>query len=547
MPQHTLDLAIPAAIIIGLALFLFGMSQLESGIRSLGYDTFKRWFSRSTSSPVSSAATGVLATAILQSSSLVSLLVLAFASAGTLPLYNAIGVILGSNLGTTVTGWMVATIGFKLSLQMLALPLMAAGGLMQLTSTRFSGLRGPGIALFGLGLIVFGLDIMKEAVAGLPQHWDLAVFRGQGLWLYFLVGMGIAALIQSSSATMMITLTALHTGLFDLSAAAALVIGADLGTTSTTALGSIGGHYIKRQLALAQFLFNAVVDLAAFFFLLPLLPVLMTALALSDPLYSLVAFHSLFNLLGLLVFLPLLKPFSHWIGGMFVKPDHADPSLTDQPVAVPDAALLATKRVLSNMRLNAVVLSLHAFQLRPEQLQLGGDLQHDLASCASEHEGMDQRYRGIKQQESELLSFSFDLQKQPLNSAQASLLERQTREARALVYSSKTLNDIRENLASLRHSKQPEIIAWYKRHLSFMKRVYSHYLTLAHEEVDSPATRERLTTQLNDNENHYRESNGTVSSMASSDKVAGIELSTMLNVNGEVHHSLKHLLQSLNA
>jgi phosphate:Na+ symporter len=545
MHPQTFDIAIPVAVIIGLSLFLFGMSQLESGIRALGYDTLKRWFSRSTATPVGSAVTGVVATAILQSSSLVSLLVLAFASAGTLPLYNGVGMLLGANLGTTVTGWMVATIGFKLSLQVFALPLMATGGLMQLTSSSFAKLRGPGIALFGLGLIIFGLDVMKGAVAELPMQWDLTVFRGQGLWLYFLVGTGIAALIQSSSATMMITLTALHAGLLDVSSAAALMIGADLGTTSTTALGSIGGHYIKRQLALAQFLFNAIVDLAAFFLLLPLLPVLLAAVSMSDPLYSLVAFHSLFNLIGLLAFMPFLKPFSNWIGHRFLKPDGVEQSLSTQPVAVPEAALLAIERVLSTMRLNAVILGLHAFKLRPEQLQLTGKMASELVSCTSDHETVDQRYRHIKQQESELLSFSFDLQSQPLTLEQVAQLERQTREARAMVYSSKTLNDIRENLVSLRHASQPEIIAWYTHHREHMKKVYRHYLTLANEGVSTPAIHETLTSQLDSNEKHYRETNEMVSSMASSDTVAGIELSTMLNVNREVHHSLKNLFLSM--
>ena len=209
-----------AMLAIGLALFLYGMSQLESGIRALGYDTFKRWLSSSSASPTGSAAMGVTVTAILQSSSLVSLLVLAFASAGVLPLYNAIGILLGANLGTTVTGWMVATIGFKLPLSAFGLPLMATGAVMQLASTRLPGLRSMGTVLFGLGLIIFGLDIMKDAVADLPRHWDLGQLKGWGPWLYFLVGAAIAALIQSSSATMMITLAALHGGLLDLSAAA---------------------------------------------------------------------------------------------------------------------------------------------------------------------------------------------------------------------------------------------------------------------------------------------------------------------------------------
>lgn len=545
MPDTAADIAIPALVAIGLLLFLYGMSLLENGIRTLGYDTFQRWLSRSTASPVGSAATGVITTAILQSSSMVSLLVLAFASAGALPLYNAIGIILGANLGTTVTGWMVATIGFKLSLQVFALPLMAAGGLAQLASGRFPKLQGPGTALFGLGLIIFGLDLMKGAVADLPQTWDLEVLKGYGLWLYFLAGIGIAALIQSSSATMMITLTALHAGLLDLSAAAAIVIGADLGTTSTTALGSIGGHYIKRQLALAHILFNIVVDLAAFFLLLPVLPTLIAWLSLDDPLYSLVAFHSLFNLIGLLAFLPLLKPFSQWLESRFRKDEASDLSLAGLTVAVPDAALLATGRLLSDMRLNAVVLSLHTFNLRPEQLQLSDELNRALGECFELHEGMDKRYDRIKGAESELLSFSFDLQEQPLNSEQVNLLERQNREARALVYSSKTINDIRENLVTLRHHKHEDILDWYKRHRGFTQTMYKRYLGLAGNERPGATIRETLSGLLGDNESHYREANETVNTMASSDRVTGIELSTMLNVNREIHHSLKNLLLSL--
>ena len=127
-------LSIPALVVMGLALFLLGMSQLENGVRSLGYHTFKRWLSNSTNSPLGSIAVGASVTAILQSSSLVSLMVLAFASASVLPLANAVCMILGANLGTTFTGWMVATIGFKLALQTFALPLMAMGAIVQLAS-----------------------------------------------------------------------------------------------------------------------------------------------------------------------------------------------------------------------------------------------------------------------------------------------------------------------------------------------------------------------------------------------------------------------------
>lgn len=539
------NLNMPVLIAIGLALFLFGMRQLESGVRALGYNTFKRWLSSSTASPVGSAATGVAVTAILQSSSLVSLLVLAFASAGALPLYNAVGVLLGANLGTTITGWMVATIGFKLSLQAFALPMMAIGAVLQLLAERRAGLRGLGIILFGLGLVIFGLDIMKDTVADLPRHWDLAVLQGHGPWLYFLVGVCIAALIQSSSATMMITLTALNAGLLDLSAAAALVIGADLGTTSTTALGSIGGHHIKRQLALAHFLFNVIVDFGAFFLLLPILPMLLALFALEDPLYNLVAFHSLFNLLGLLAFLPLLKPFSHWIGGRFLSQADTQRPLVGQPTAVPDAALVATNRVLESMRLNAVMLNLHGFHITPEQLQPGPELQEKLQACFDQHLNTEQRYQQLKRQESDLLAFSFDLQAERLDPDQAALLQHQIHQARALVYSSKTLNGIRENIIGMRHNHQHAVVELYHQHRSMVRSLYRRYLALATQEALTDTGREILADLLSENEAHYLDANQRVHTMAAEDMVSGSELSTMLNVNREIHHGLKNLLRSI--
>ncbi len=539
------SLNILAMLATGLVLFLFGMQQLENGVRALGYDTFKRWLSRSTASPLGSAGTGMFITALLQSSSLVSLLVLAFASAGVLPLYNAVGVILGANLGTTVKGWLVATIGFKLSLQALALPLMAAGAAGQLLPRGQGTARSTGILLFGLGLIIFGMDYMVRAVAGLPEQWDLAVLHGHGAWLYFLAGIAIAALIQSSSATMMMTLAALNAGLFGLPEAAALMIGADLGTTSTTLLGSIGGHPVKRRLALAHVVFNLVVDLSALLFLLPALPTLLALVELEDPLYGLVAFHSLFNLLGLAAFLPFLKPFSHWLEQRFVTAEEQERPLVGQPTDVPEAALLASARVLGDMRLGAVVLNLHGFQLRPEQLQVGEAQQQALDKVLAQHDDPEQRYQHIKRHEADLLAFSCDLQEQPLSAVQVDTLQRQVHEARALVYSSKTINDIRENLVYMRHSAQPEVLALYHAHRDFIRHLYHRYLPLAKAEDAGAARTEALAELREDNERHYRQANDSVNTMAASDSVSGVDLSTMLNVNREIHHAVKNLLLAL--
>ena len=535
------SLATPFMVMVGLMLFLYGMDRLEAGIRTAGYETFKNWISRSTASPVSSAGVGIATTAVLQSSSLVSLLVLAFASAGVLPLYNAIGIILGANLGTTMTGWIVTSIGFKLSLSQLALPAMAAGALLQLLPMRAEKLRSLGLAVFGLGLILLGLDIMKDAVATLPEKFDADVLQGHGTLVYFAAGTLIAAVLQSSSATMMLTLAALNGGLIGLSAAAALVIGADLGTTSTTALGSLTGHPIKRQLALGHVLFNIAVDLAALFILLPALPTLLALTGLSDPLYSLVAFHSLFNLLGLAVFLPVLKPYTRWLGQRFSPPGE-ETRLNAQSLEVPDAALAASARQLDAMRIEAGVLTLHLFHLRPEQLGLTGAIAQALDEHYNQRISVPDRYSMLKSAESQLLAFAMALQKGALNREQAQTLHQQIREARALVYSSKTQMDIRENIASLRHAQSDPLSRTYQTHRKFTSKVYRHYLELACSGRDDAITREEINKLLAENDRLYEQHNERIHAMTAAPVSSDPSLPSVLNVNRDMHHSIKDLL-----
>ncbi len=209
-------------------------------------------------------------------------------------------------------------------------------------------------------------------------------------------------------------------------------------------------------------------------------------------------------------------------------------------------ALMAMARVLSDMRLSSVVLGLHAFHLRPEQLQLTGTLQDDLVEQFEHHTDPRVCYTKIKQEESDLLAFSFDLQEQVLSPEQVLLLGRQTHESRALVYSSKTLQDIREDLVSLRHSAHAEVITLYKTHRNFIRGIYSRYLTLVSSSPTLHPTEQQVLAQLmDDNERHYQEANLTVHAMASTDVVGGTELSTMLNVNREMHHALKNLFLAL--
>lgn len=305
-------------LIYGLGIFLFGMNRIERSLEQASQHRLRHWLTQYTRHPLAAVAMGVAITAALQSSSLVTLLMMALASSGLVPLMNAVGVVVGANLGTTVTGWIVTTLGFKLPLSEFGIPLLGVGTLIFLIFIERPQLKAVGRFLLGLGCLLFGLDLMKSSVEHLPDIIDFVSLSGFPPFVFLLAGAALTAVIQSSSATMMITLTLLHGGLIALPDAAAFIIGADLGTTSTSALGALTGRATRKRLATAHIVFNVIIDLLAFFLLLPLLPYWLLWLNLSDPLYSLVLFHSAFNLFGLILFIPWLKPFTRWLEHLFI-------------------------------------------------------------------------------------------------------------------------------------------------------------------------------------------------------------------------------------
>ncbi|MBT8140809.1 MAG: Na/Pi symporter, partial [Gammaproteobacteria bacterium] len=283
----------------GLGLFLFAMHLIENALSTLGSKSFNNFLIRHTDKPVQSVLSGGLTTAMLQSSSLVGLLVLAFTGAGLMSLNNALGVIFGSNLGTTMTGWIVATIGFKLDLDALSLPLIALGSFFVVLSKGRK--QQVGMVLASIGLLLLGLEFMKDSVSDLKTLFDINSLRDFSAIQFLLFGAVFAAVVQSSSATMIIALAALDGGIISLPSAAAVAIGADLGTTSTIVIGATNGTPNKKRVAAAHVIFNVVTDLIAFILLMPLLQFIIW-IGIKNPLYSLVAFHTLFNLIGIILF-----------------------------------------------------------------------------------------------------------------------------------------------------------------------------------------------------------------------------------------------------
>lgn len=445
--------------IAGIALFLLALSLIEETIRRISGPRFKKLLVNHTDTPLEGIVSGTVATAILQSSSFVSLLMLAFVGARLIPLKNAIAVVIGANLGTTATGWIVATIGFKLDLEGLALPLIGIGGLLAAVIGKSSWRQYARLCM-ALGLLLLGLQYMKGAVDDVSALIDADFLDSLTALDYLLVGIVFSAVVQSSSATIVVALSALDGGVIGLADAAAIAIGADFGTTSTVLLGTIGASANKKRVALGHFVFNLITDIIGFAMRLPLLGALAW---IGDPALILVAFHSVMNLIGILVFLPFLGAFTGFLERRFVGPDRrVCRFLDDVPVSVSDAAVRAVEQEVEHLVRgvlgeNQRVLGLEQGPDRLVSSLTGGDEDQLLQS-----------YETFKELEGELLAYGLNINRAELDLGEQERLESLLRAARSAIVSLRASRDARVDLLKLvdvnpvlREEGQRRVIALY--------------------------------------------------------------------------------------
>jgi phosphate:Na+ symporter len=301
-------------ITAGVAIFLFGMLSLEEGFKTFTAGALERILKASTDKLWKSLSFGVLATSIMQSSSLVSVITISFLSAGLLTLTSGIGIVFGANLGTTTGAWLVAGFGLTVNLSAYAMPMLVFGIILIFQQAK--SLKGSGYVLAGLGFLFLGIHYMKEGFDAVGQSIDLAEYAMTGYpGVLVFAGIGIVATVvmQSSHATLVLILAALASQQISYENALALAIGSNVGTTVTAILGSLGSSTNGKRLAVAHLIFNLVTGLLAIGGIYQLMYAVEwlsghLGIASDNHTLQLAVFHSLFNLMGIVVMLPLMKP-----------------------------------------------------------------------------------------------------------------------------------------------------------------------------------------------------------------------------------------------
>jgi phosphate:Na+ symporter len=376
--------------------------MLEDGFKLFSGGFLERVLEKATGSVAKSVGFGILTTTIMQSSSLVSVIAISFLSAGLISLVAGVGIIFGANIGTTTGAWLVAGFGLKVNISAYALPMLAISIVLVFQKSKY--LRGMGYVLAGLGFLFLGIHHMKEGFEAFKDQFDLTRFAMTGflgLAVYTLVGASATVVMQSSHATMVLIITALAAGQVSYENALALAIGANIGTTITAIIGSFTANYQGKRLALAHLIFNLVTAGVALIFIGPIrisVDYVSSGVGISDTDYALklAVFHTIFNVLGVVLMLPTLRRLITFLEQTIVQPeeDLSQPKYLSEAVdEFPETTQIAMRREVQHLYDNAVELIAHGLNLSRHELFATRDIAATVAASNKPIEiDIDERY-----------------------------------------------------------------------------------------------------------------------------------------------------------
>ncbi len=467
-------------IAAGVSIFLFGMLSLEEGFKVFTGGVLERLLKKTTDKKWKSLGFGMVATSIMQSSSLVSVITMSFLSAGLIPLIAGVGIIFGANLGTTTGAWLVAGFGLKVKISAYAMPMIVFGVILIFQKAK--AFRGGGYILSGLGFLFLGIHHMKAGFETFANQFDLTAYSMTGypgVFLFVALGVLATVIMQSSHATLVIVITALGAGQVTYENALALAIGANIGTTVTAIIGSLGANVTGRQLAAAHLIFNAVTALVAIAFIYQLTGLVdemsgWIGIASDDHTMKLAVFHTVFNALGIILMLPFMNPMVRFLERVI----HPQRGAQAQPRYLTNASTELSDTVIEAMRKETVNLFEYAFaiiceglRLNPSEVVSEEDLNSVIHNSSRKDSiNIDERYKNdVKSLYSEIVIFSSKAQSQ-LTPQQTEVLYDLRNAGRSVLGAVKATKHLQKNLELSVHSDD-EVIRkeYYKIQLRLAK------------------------------------------------------------------------------
>jgi phosphate:Na+ symporter len=525
-------------MLAGIAIFLLGMNFLEDGLRQLAGRPFKLFLKKHTSSKLKAILGGAIVTAVLQSSSIVNLMVLAFTGAGVIKMQNALAVILGANLGTTISSWIIATVGFQFNIESFALPIVAIAGVVMIIVNKESRWFHWCKFLFGFGFLFLGLGFIRAGMEELVQQFDLSILEKQPAIVFVVAGLAITSLIQSSSATVAIVLSALHVEAISLFAAMAIVLGSEIGTTLKLIIASVKGLAVKKRVALGNLLFNSIVVVIILILLKPINGFISNTIGFNDNLLALVFFQTLINLSGIILFYPFLEMFGKFLERRFVDSDNETLFIHKVKVGDTELAVAALEKETQHLIYHVAGLAFAAFEKKQTpvpQLQF---------SKGFESKTLLEKYEYVKQIHGEVQQFSFQLQRSDISKEISFRIGQLITSFRNAMYAAKNIKDALPDIDQLKKSSNDLKYDFYRRTSDHVAGFFDNINEIL-ASGNAESYFEKLRTIYTSAQADYKNTMEEIYQKGMLETLTEIEFSTVVNFNREIFTLEKSIVFSL--
>jgi phosphate:Na+ symporter len=514
----------------GIAIFLLGISFLETSLKKLSGRRFKLFLRKQTSNKFKAITGGAFVTALLQSSSVVNLMVLTFVGANVLTMQNALAVTLGANFGTTLTSWIIATLGFKFNIENIALPVTGIAGIsMALFNTESRWFNWSRFFL-GFGFLFIGLGFMKTGIEELVKNVNLHEFNHSPVIIFFGIGLLITSLIQSSSATVAITLSALYTNAISFHQATAIVLGSEIGTTIKLLLAGAKGNAAKKRVAAGNFLFNTVTVLLVFIFLSPVNYLIKVAIGINDNIIGLVFFQSLINIVCIFLFFPVLGPMGRFLEKRFTQTYDDELNIHKTAIADTEVAIEALKRDSHHFNMIVLNFCLDCFVITDKPVNQKSRYKTSL-----------EEYDHIKYLHGEIHSYYIQIQKTASDNDDIEILDRLMSSVRNCMYAAKSLKDAHSDIQQLKNSSNDTKYNFYLQTREEMKK-FCRKLAHLLEAEDTSSHLNSLTDIYKSVTAGYTSTLQNLYRKGIAENVNEIEITTLINFNREIFTSFKALV-----
>jgi phosphate:Na+ symporter len=531
-------------LIAGLGMFLYGMFHLEDAIKQFEGRTFKLFLQKHTKNKLSAIFSGTIVTGVLQSSSIVNLMVLSFVGAGMLSMRNALGVALGANVGGTFNSWLVALLGFKIDIGLFTFPIIGISGIGLIVFRNKKTLYQVSKFFMGFGLLFLGLDFMKESMDSLIKEFNFNPYLSYPKIVFVLIGFIITALVQTSAATVVIVLSALYASIIPIETAVAVVLGAELGTTIKLIIGSIGGIAAKKRVAFGNALFNVVTSLFGFILLTPIIHLIKNVFGIQDPILILVSFQTFINIAGVVLFYYFLNYFADFLERRFVNDKKsATYFIQNASPEISDTAIEMLEKEVGFFIYRIIRLNMEVFQLE-------NNSKSEYENCFKEINTVNnattylEKYNLLKRAEGEILAFYSKASEEQFGKEDKLYLNQLIVSLRNAMYSAKGMKDIVADRKEFGNSVNELKFGVFKIFSTKLQYFYDelNQLLLINDKL---VLADKLMLLLEKIRKDYEEILQNSIKNAGKDVLKELDISTLFNLNRELYSSSKAIIFSI--